>query len=486
MIQQLSSVMRKILIISFISLNFSLKFSLAYNCSLNQCYNHLPTNQMFTETLSIHCNLSVNLFDRSYEQRYYSILQTYSIRNCSMKTFFFDQYTLWNYLEYLSITYANLTSLSTQVFQQKNSLPILYRLKTFNISHNLIRKLNKNISIYLPSLEKFDLSYNQLSYLHKKTFENLLYLKELYLNNNQFKQILSDVLPIRPIGLLNLNHNPWNCTCTNVLMLVLSRPVPQCMNQNQNASLIARQCFLRSKTNLILTMNSHENLTCLLTKTISEWKKPISTNQTIQSIWHIEQQRIISFEQLVNLYNRTQIYFLCFNFNSTMSELIHSIIPLKLSNKISQNLSPFFRLILKFSKIFLPKIIQQSEKYVLITWLILLACALIILIYLIYSLQQLPTHSRSSSSSRPFLRFDRNIHDHRTLFNVKLTCQNHKCLCQYRRRRAHSSFYLTPTKIPIEPNQLRYAKIKRLSSTKIHDEPIGQFRTRIQFQSLPN
>jgi hypothetical protein len=137
---------------------------------------------------------------------------------------------------------------------------------------------------------------------------------------------------------------------------------------------------------------------------------------------------------------------------------------------------------------------RNSEKHILIVWLILLTIALLIFIYLIYWIHH---QNKSTDQTRSFIRFDRNLSDHRTLFNVKLTCKNHKCLCQYRRR-AHSTLYLTKSissnlqekqSLCIQPsliegNQLRYAKIKRISTA--NDYLTGEFRTIVKLKSLPN
>jgi hypothetical protein len=419
-----------------------------------------------------------------------------------MKTLYLDQYTLWNYLEYMSITYANLTRLSPMIFNRSLSSPILYSIKTLNLSYNSLRSLTRNFSYYFPSLEKLDLSHNQLISIKKKTFSHLIYLKELYLNNNYLKQILSNVFPSQSLYLINLNLNSWHCTCTNVLILSISRPIPICSTpnqyQNQNASDIARQCFLRTKANILI----NQNLTCVLSTVIDQWKNKIIENMTIISAWHIEQRRSISFEQLSTLNNQSDKHLVCFNFNSTYPESIYTIINLPLINlttttpmpiKSTTKLPRLFRWILKIGKNVLPKSMRNSEKHVLIVWLILLTIAFIILIYLIYWIHQ----AKTNDLSRPFIRFDQNLSDHRTLFNVKLTCKNHKCLCQYRRR-AHSTLYLTKSissnlqenqSLCIQPsfiegNQLRYAKIKRISST--NDYLTGEFRTIVKLKSLPN
>jgi len=75
---------------------------------------------------------------------------------------------------------------------------------------------------------------------------------------------------------------------------------------------------------------------------------------------------------------------------------------------------------------------------------------------------------------------------------MKLTCKNHKCLCRCRRNddlsmdSIKSNNNIRP--LLIQPTELRYAKIKRISSTKEldHDYSTGQFRTIIKLKSLPN
>ena len=163
--------------------------------------------------------------------------------------------------------------------------------------------------------------------------------------------------------------------------------------------------------------------------------------------------------------------------------------------------------LLNASKKILPKFLQTSDKKILIIWLILLLIASIVfslLIYFLYSQQRKKgNYQINSSPQHRFVRFDRNSQEYRTIFNLKFNCKNHKCLCQYRRN-THSSLYLTKSKsivlsnlelnstiqpLLIQPTELRYAKIKRISSTKDLDNPnylTGQFRTIVKLKSLPN
>jgi len=401
-----------------------------------------------------------------------------------------------------------------------------------NLSYNLIRIINKNFSYYFPSLEKLDLSYNRLILIKKKTFINLFYLKELYLNNNHLKQILPNIFPRQSLYFINLNKNYWYCSCTNVLTLSISQPIPICSTpkefHNQNASDIARQCFLRTKANMLVTtnINKEHNLTCVLSPVLDVWKNKINKTITLVSVWHLEARRSISLTDLFTLSNKSDEHLICFNFSSTHPESIYTIItlpsitfpstyltnsslPFSTTNATillitpSSQLSPFFLWLLNASKNILPKYFQSSDKHILIVWLILLTIAFFIFIFLIYFIHHHKTIDKyQSKKSHSFIRFDTNPRHHRTLFNVKFTCKDHKCLCQYRRRRAHSILHLTKSTSTnlldkqthsirpsfIEPSQLRYAKIKRILSTKemTKDYSTGEFRTIIKLKSLPN
>ncbi|CAF0993891.1 unnamed protein product [Rotaria sordida] len=506
-----------------------------------QCYNTLPIDRTNIEKLYIICNTTNNLFQQ--QERFYSIIQSYTTINCSMKTLYLDQYTLWNYLEYMSITYANLTNLSPMIFNRSllllssSSSPILYSIKTLNLSYNSIRIINKNFSYYFPSLEKLDLSYNHIIHIKKKTFINLLYLKELYLNNNYLKQILPNIFPHQSLNLINLNMNYWHCSCTNILTLSISRPIPICSTPNefqyQNISNIAQQCFLRTKANILITTNiyKNQNLTCVLSSIIDEWKDKINKNITLLSAWHIEQNQSISLEHLFVLSDKSDKYLICFDFQSIHTEAIYTIINLSsiislqssftsinftkfntqnstlltstIINIISSNkLSPFFLWLFNTSKNILPKYFQTSNKHVLIVWLILLIIAFIIFIFLIYLIYyHKKIYRQQSEKSHSFIHFDTNAYNYQTLFDVKFTCQNHKCLCQYHRR-AHSTLYLTKStsfdlldkqtnfiQSPcMKSNQLRYAKIKQIPSLKKFDNDYltGEFRTIVKLKTLPN
>ncbi|CAF2083887.1 unnamed protein product [Rotaria magnacalcarata] len=455
-----------------------------------------------------------------------------------MRTFYFDQYTLWNYLETISITNAHLTRLSPVIFNRSLSFStVLYSIKTLNLSHNSIRIIDKNFSHYFPSLEKLDLSCNRLILIRKKTFINLVYLQELYLNNNNLRQIFSTTFPRQSLSLINLNSNRWHCSCTNVLTLSTSRPIPTCQTpiqyKNHNVDDIARQCFLRSKAIILITTNIDEgqNLTCALSSTVDTWKNRINKNVTLVSAWHIEQRRPIAIEFLYALSKKLEKYLICFDLNSSQSESIHTIIPLTLkltslnhthqsstfSMPVSTNptiiivkaerqLPDILLWLLNASKNVLPKHIRTSDKQVLIAWLILLNIVLFILsilLYFVYRQRQKTSSYQINSYSR---RFDDDSLRNSPVINLKCACKTHKCLCQYRRH-TNSTMYLAEIKssksiivsnldsintnirpLLIKPIELRHAKVKRISSIKQFDRDYlaGQFRTTVKLKPLPN
>lgn len=487
--------------------------------SCYQCINEFPLDRSHVEHVSIVCQTHFKFFER-----FFSIIKSYSTRNCSMKIFYLDQFTLWNYLESMSITYARLTRLSPVIFNRSLSIsPILYSIKTLNFSHNSLRLIDKNFSVYFPSLERLDLSYNQLRILPRRAFHHFRFLKQLDLHHNHLKDLSLNILPRQSLRLINLNYNPWHCSCSNVLTLAISRPIPRCHTpieyRHENAGNIARQCFLRTKATIFLTTNlsPQVNFTCALSSTIDIWKNKTNFNLTLLSAWHLEQQRTIDIEYLYALSRKSEKYLICFNFNSTHSQLIHTIIPLTFHSSMNrtliitqpttQRLSPFFHWLLNTSRILLPKSWKNSDKQVLIIWLILLICASsifsVLFYYIYYQHRKKRNYQISNDSSRrryPFVRFDRNSDDDHTIFNLKFHCQNHRCLCQYRHK-THSTMYLSKSDsvvlsnldlnqqpFLVQPTEFRYAKIKRISSSKDyeHEYLAGQFRTIVKLKHIPN
>ena len=183
-----------------------------------------------------------------------------------------------------------------------------------------------------------------------------------------------------------------------------------------------------------------------------------------------------------------------------MTTTSRTLFVLESSNKFSS----FLISILNTSKNLLPKVLRTSDKQILLIWLVLLIFAFMLLTFLIGFIyfQRRKARAQRSPSISQLVDSSETSPDYQTVFNLKFHCRNHKCLCQYRRH-AHSSLYLTKNRsvvlsnldlnttaqpLLIEPIELRYAKIKRLSS--IQDFPsanflTGQFRTIVKLKSLP-
>ncbi|CAF1222255.1 unnamed protein product [Didymodactylos carnosus] len=201
--------------------------------SCYECYNKIPNDLTNIEIFHLICTKNLIIFKD--QQKFYSIIKQFSMTNCTMHIFYFDQFTMWNYLDNLSLTYAKLNRLSSKNLHRTPSIPptspILYTLKTLNLSHNSLRTLTKEFSYYLPSLVKLDLSFNHLLFIKRKTFSDLLQLEQLYLNDNYLKRILINVLPKTWLNsidyqiendnyILELDKNPRHCTCNNLLRLM--------------------------------------------------------------------------------------------------------------------------------------------------------------------------------------------------------------------------------------------------------------------------
>ena len=178
--------------------------------------------------------------------------------------------------------------------------------------------------------------------------------------------------------------------------------------------------------------------------------------------------------------------------------------------KSENKLAKVFLWLFNQSKKFLSKHIRTSNNHILAVGLIILTLVFIILLLIIclncYQRRKLKYKHRMNSLSHRFHHTtNTNSTNHRAILDLQFNCQNHKCLCQYSRR-AHSTLNLTKSTsiksitmsnmesrndtrpLLIKPTELRYAKIKQLSSTKDlnHNYLPGQFRTIVRLKSLPD
>ncbi|KAF0286969.1 Leucine-rich repeat-containing protein 70 [Amphibalanus amphitrite] len=87
------------------------------------------------------------------------------------------------------------------------------RLERLDVSRCRLEDVSQDAFLGLGRLTVLDLSHNALTELAAETFSPLSSLRELYLHHNHLSWLSPEVLSgIRP-KLLQLQHNPWECTC---------------------------------------------------------------------------------------------------------------------------------------------------------------------------------------------------------------------------------------------------------------------------------
>ena len=96
----------------------------------------------------------------------------------------------------VDVSFNQLTAL------QERHLSHLPRLRHLDLSHNVLRQVDKRALWKLQELETLDLSHNRLTFLSNQTFINLPSLQSLKLDYNQLKAIQQDVFQ----GLTQLLH----------------------------------------------------------------------------------------------------------------------------------------------------------------------------------------------------------------------------------------------------------------------------------------
>ena len=119
----------------------------------------------------------------------------------------FDIMFLKFLLELIDISYNKIETINPNVFLR---LPSLTKA---DISHNKLYKMSSDTKTWLAlfqgnkRLNTIDLSFNQLARLPKGTFKSNVYLRELNLQGNRFKQIAFDISHLLGLEILDLRNN---------------------------------------------------------------------------------------------------------------------------------------------------------------------------------------------------------------------------------------------------------------------------------------
>ncbi|XP_018565691.1 leucine-rich repeat protein SHOC-2 [Anoplophora glabripennis] len=102
---------------------------------------------------------------------------------------------------------GNITKIEYDAFLEVNQIGKLI------LSNCQITNMSMDAFIGLQKLHYLDLSKNKLEYLPPGIFDNLISIKELYLNGNNLKQVSRDIFSKIHPKLLRLSDNPWHCSC---------------------------------------------------------------------------------------------------------------------------------------------------------------------------------------------------------------------------------------------------------------------------------
>lgn len=133
-------------------------------------------------------------------------LKKLTLNNLELLVLKRDLFTGMPQLEELLLT-GNITKIEYDAFLE------IKQIKTLILSNCQIVNISMDGFIGLSNLQLLDLSKNCLEYIPPGIFDHLVNIKELYLNENKFKQLPKDIFfKIHP-KLIRLNDNPWHCSC---------------------------------------------------------------------------------------------------------------------------------------------------------------------------------------------------------------------------------------------------------------------------------
>ncbi|KAH1022987.1 hypothetical protein HUJ04_012283 [Dendroctonus ponderosae] len=134
------------------------------------------------------------------------MLKTLTLYNVNVQLLKRDFFAGLSQLIELVLT-GNISKIEFDAFQEVLNLEtlILRNCRIYNISMDGFLGLRK--------LKYLDLSKNELEYIPTGVFDDLINIREIYLNDNQFKTLPRDIFSKIHPKLLRINENPWHCTC---------------------------------------------------------------------------------------------------------------------------------------------------------------------------------------------------------------------------------------------------------------------------------
>lgn len=135
-----------------------------------------------------------------------NLLKALTLNNLNIRRLKRDLFVGMPSLNELTLT-GNITEIEFDTFLD------VYKLKKLILSNCNIRNISMDAFIGLEHLEILDLSKNHLEYLPPALFDQLINIKEIYLNNNKLAKLPRDIFTKIHPKMIRLNENPWHCSC---------------------------------------------------------------------------------------------------------------------------------------------------------------------------------------------------------------------------------------------------------------------------------
>ncbi|CAG9862887.1 unnamed protein product [Phyllotreta striolata] len=163
-------------------------------------------NRAFQNTSITHVDLSFNLLTHLRDSFFENLsnVKILDLSNCFIRKIDAGAFKTLDYLEYLDLSYNNLTVVESKVFDQ---LSIGY----LNLKGNGIKALNSHSFSNLHNITELDLSDMKIETIANSCFYNLSIVREINLSNNNIQLVHSNLFIETPaLKRIDLSDNPIN------------------------------------------------------------------------------------------------------------------------------------------------------------------------------------------------------------------------------------------------------------------------------------
>ncbi|EFA11081.2 Leucine-rich repeat-containing protein 15-like Protein [Tribolium castaneum] len=135
-----------------------------------------------------------------------NLLKALTLNNLNIRRLKRDLFVGMPSLNDLTLT-GNITEIEFDTFLD------VYKLKKLILSNCKLRNVSMDAFIGLENLEILDLSKNELEHLPPGVFDQLINIKEIYLNGNKLGKLPQNIFAKIHPKMIRLNDNPWHCSC---------------------------------------------------------------------------------------------------------------------------------------------------------------------------------------------------------------------------------------------------------------------------------